>query len=141
MMRSIRGGGSQAGSALLEGLFAILIFSMGVLALVGLQANSVKQSTGARHRTDASLLANELIGKMWAANRNTLQADFSSPNGTAYAAWVNEVKASLPGVESNPPAVSIDPASGMVTIRISWQPPNESSDGSARNHIVKAQIN
>jgi type IV pilus assembly protein PilV len=43
---------------LLEALIAILIFSFGILGLVGLQANAINLSTDAKYRADAALLAN-----------------------------------------------------------------------------------
>ncbi len=51
---------------LLEALISILIFSIGILAIVGLQAASVKMSSDAKYRSDASLLANQLVAQMWA---------------------------------------------------------------------------
>lgn len=53
----------QSGVILLEALLAILIFSLGILALVGLQAAAVKQSADAKYRTEAALLANEVIDR------------------------------------------------------------------------------
>lgn len=56
----------QGGSALLEGLIAVLIFSLGILALVGLQANSMRVVTDSKMRIDASNIAGQRIGEMWA---------------------------------------------------------------------------
>ena len=46
--------------SLLEGLLAILIFSVGILALVALQATSVRATTDAKLRADASFMASQL---------------------------------------------------------------------------------
>ena len=51
----------QDGSALLEALVAILIFSFGVLGLVGILAASVRATNDARYRAEAANLANALI--------------------------------------------------------------------------------
>lgn len=139
----------QEGSALLEGLFAILIFSMGILAIVGLQYSAVKQSTDAKFRTDASLLANELIGKMWASDRTTatMQAAFSSsrndsgvviPSGASYNTWKTKVADTLPGIAGaiNAPVVKISGA-GLVEITIFWIKPGDSSP---HKHVVVTQI-
>jgi len=56
----------QTGSALLEGLIAVLIFSLGILALVGLQANSMRIVTDSKMRMDASNIASQRLGEMWA---------------------------------------------------------------------------
>jgi type IV pilus assembly protein PilV len=131
---------------LLEVLIALLIFSLGVLGLVGLQANAVKQSGQAKYRTDATLLANELIGQMWVTNRTfaTLSNGFSSAtNGASYAAWKPRVEATLPGAGTYPPTVvltqvaplpdivgggtaaSTRPPSTLVTITMRWKAPGE----------------
>jgi type IV pilus assembly protein PilV len=132
----------QKGSMLLEALIAILIFSMGILALVGLQGTSVKLATDARYRSDASLQANQLIGQMWVSDRTpaTLQTNFqggAGNNGALYSAWVNNVALALPGVSgvaANQPIVSVviltasAPAvstSDQVTITIFWKSPSE----------------
>lgn len=135
----------QSGSMLLEGLIAILIFSMGILAIVGLQAAAIKSSNDAMFRTSASLLANELIGKMWVSDRttaNTLQTNFSSPSGAAYTAWLANVQATLPGVTANTnlPTVGFG-AGNTVTITLWWKLPSEPAAMAAHTYVATAQIN
>lgn len=102
---------NQQGSALLEALIGILIFSMGILAIVGLQAASIKVTADAKDRTDASFFANEVIGQMWVDQDNlagyvaTNQPITGLPNGTRTVA--------VSGTE--------------VTVTISWQPPNSAA--------------
>lgn len=119
----------QAGFILLEVLVSILIFAIGVLSIVGLQVNSIKQSSAAMYRTEASLLANDLIGKMWAADRTpaALSTNFG-PSGAAFKAWLANVNATLPGVTANPPTIEFPGAPapvGEVHITLSWKAPNE----------------
>jgi type IV pilus assembly protein PilV len=57
---------TSGGSVLLEALVGILIFSIGILALVAMQAESIRNTTEAKYRNDASYLANQIIGRMWA---------------------------------------------------------------------------
>lgn len=124
----------QTGVMLLEALIAILIFSMGILAIVGLQAASITASGEAKYRSDASLLANQLIGQMWVSNRTpaTLQAAFQT-GGASYVAWAADVQSVLPGVAANPPTVGVLPVVGpnattsQVTITISWKTPSGSA--------------
>lgn len=146
----------QKGSMLLEALIAILIFSMGILAIVGLQAASVQASTDARYRTEASLLANQLIGQMWVSDRTpaTLQTAFSSPSGANYTAWrgsvsapaAGSVLAMLPGAAANPPTVTVTPVAGsstissVVTITIFWKAPSEAEDDPPHQFTTIAQI-
>jgi type IV pilus assembly protein PilV len=56
----------RRGVALIEALIGFLIFAIGVLGLVGLQASMTKAQVGAKVRADAALLANEVLGLMWA---------------------------------------------------------------------------
>ena len=138
----------QAGSMLLEALIAILIFSMGILAIVGMQGSAVRATSDAKYRSDASILANELIGEMsMSFNRaippptlvpaTALQTSFQGgggTNGAAYTAWLANVVAALPSAGANPPTVTVvtafpvaasDPPLGQVTITVHWNLPGE----------------
>lgn len=132
---------TQGGIMLLEALIAILIFSLGILALVGMQAATTKASGDAQYRTQASLLANELIGRMWAGDNTSptvLKNNFESPSGTEYTNWFDGSvsAAGLPGVAA---AVSVDTTgtTPIATITMSWLPPGESS---AHRYVAIAQI-
>ncbi len=148
---------------LLEVLVAILIFAVGILGLVGLQANAVQQSSHAKYRTDATLLANELIGQMWVSNRQfaALQANFASATaGAGYQAWLDKVTATLPGVSTFPPDVAMvqvnplpaivngvataPPAtltpSTRVTITIRWKLPQDNSGDPPRAYTMVSEI-
>jgi type IV pilus assembly protein PilV len=136
---------TQSGSMILEALISLLIFSMGILAIVGLQAASVSASTEARYRTEASMLANQLIGQMWVSNRTSavLQAYSST---AAYTAWLASVAATLPGVATNPPTISVVPnvgpntTSSVVTVTIFWKAPSEPAANPAHQFVAIAQI-
>lgn len=54
----------QQGSMLIEALVAVLIFSMGILALVGLQGAMLKNTSESKYRAEASLIAQERLGLM-----------------------------------------------------------------------------
>lgn len=133
----------QRGVLLLEGLLAILIFSLGVLGMIGLQATAIKQSSAAKYRTDASLMANQLIGQMWASNRDptVLKANFESPAGAGYTSWKNDVANALPGVTStsNLPTVAI--TNNVATITLFWKMPNEPAADPPHSYVVMAQFN
>jgi type IV pilus assembly protein PilV len=145
----------QQGSFLLEALVAILIFSMGVLAIVGMQTAAIKNSSESKYRSDANLLANQLIGQMWVSDRtgSTLQTNFQGGAGTdgaMYTAWLGTttsplegtVRKILPGITStaNLPTVAVVPASGVVTVDVYWRSPNEAVGAPAHRHTVVAQI-
>lgn len=129
----------QRGSVLLESMIAILIFSMGILAIVGLQGASIKNTASAKYRTDASMLANQIIGQMWTDDKTTtsLQTNYNSPSGAKFVAWKTNVANTLPGVASNAPTIAID-ASNMATVTIWWQSPGEAAP---HNYVAIARIN
>lgn len=56
---------TQSGFLLLEVLIAILVFSLGVLAIAGLQANMVKHTTDGQFRAIASQVAEQRIADRW----------------------------------------------------------------------------
>src|SRR6266852_8615397 len=62
--------GSERGVMLIEALAAILIFSIGILAVVGMQAVAIKDVTSAKYRSEAAFLAQELLAQMWTDNGN-----------------------------------------------------------------------
>jgi type IV pilus assembly protein PilV len=126
----------QRGSILLEGLIAILIFSFGILALVGMQAAAIKSTSEAKYRTDASFLANQLVGQMWADNRTTMQTNYQTGGGT-YTTWKTQVESALPGAATNPPTVVFG-ANNQVTITVRWQAPGESA---AHRFVMVALVN
>lgn len=56
---------SQHGIVLLEVMIAVLIFSVGILGLVGLQATVAKSTSDAQYRAVASNLVQQRIGEIW----------------------------------------------------------------------------
>ena len=112
---------TQQGIALIEGLIAILIFSLGILSLVGLQAFNLKQATDAKYRADASFLADQTLGRMWADRNNlssyvvTDQAIDTLPNGKRTV--------TVTGKE--------------VVVKITWKVPGDSA---THKHVVLTHI-
>lgn len=144
----------QSGVMLLEALIAILIFSLGILGVVGLQASALSVSRDAHYRADAALLANELVGSMFASDRTgtVLQANFRgtagfvsskdkddpdrcrtdnpASDGSMYCLWFNNrVMESLPGAVDFPPQVVVTPGAigtgSTVTVTVRWRAPND----------------
>jgi len=140
-MKTLKPSNKQGGTFLLEALIGILIFSMGILALVGLQAASVNSVSESKYRIDSSFLANEIIAEMWVADRTNLTT-FSYPGGgaTALTPWIAKVEASLPEAAANPPTIEVvgsDVNGYAVTVTLRWKTP-ASSD--VRNHVEVAFI-
>lgn len=113
------------GYLLIEVLIAVCLFSLGVLALVGAQASMSKSVTEAKLRSEASFLANQLIGQMWVDQANI--ARYISTSGEcedAYARctnWQSQVAQLLPSGSAD---VGLD--GSEVTLSLQWQLPGES---------------
>jgi len=115
---------TNSGVMLIEALVAILIFALGVLSIVGLQASMTKVQTSSKFRGDASYLANGLLGTMWADDITNNLSKYTTAGCATYAPcndWSTKVAAVLPGGNV---AVTTD-ASNTVTVTINWTVPNE----------------
>jgi len=160
---TLRARSAESGVMLLEVLIALLIFALGVLGLVGLQASAIKQSGQAKYRADATLLANELVGQMWITSRDftTLSTRFKSAGsgGTDYLAWKARVNAELPGASRYPPVVTLTqvqpldaivggasapaaglPSSTQVTVTMYWKAPGEAATEPAHKIVLTNEI-
>ena len=122
----------QMGFMLLEAMISILIFSMGVIALMGLQAVSMQNNIQSKYRTDASFLANQIVGQMWTDKTNFPQYGDPTPPG-AVVVWKSQVANTLPNGLG-----SITIGNGNIaTVIVAWQAP-----GSSQHRFVEiAQIN
>lgn len=111
----------QGGVALIEALVAILIFSFGVLSVVGLQASMTRAQSSSKFRADAAYLASELVGIMWSDLPNL--GNYTTAGCSSYSRcndWSAKVAKVLPGG-----AVTLTSANGLVTINITWATPGE----------------
>lgn len=107
---------------MLEVLISVLIFSIGLLALIGMQGLVVGNTMDAEYRVQAGYLTNRLIGQMWVdrANLGTYDTDFSPPAGHFMETWTADVAAALPGASgANAPVVDVVGTQVEITIR--WQ--------------------
>ena len=130
----------QRGATLLEALIGILIFSVGILALVGMQALAIKHMSDAKYRSDAAFFANEIIGQMW-VNRASLGTYAYAGAGAppaAISSWVTSIQNALPGVTAaaNRPIIAV--AGTTITVTVRWQLPGGSD---VHRHITMAYIN
>ena len=126
---------AQKGVMLLEALIGILIFSIGILAMVAMQAQSIAYVSDANYRSEASFLANQILAQMWVDRAN--MANYAMPGGSAaaLAPWVAKVNFALPGTAANPPTIQVN--AGEATVTIFWQPPNATT---VHSHLAVATI-
>lgn len=137
---SLRKPRPQSGVMLIEVMIAIVIFAFGILGIVSLQGVAVSQVSDAKYRSDASFLANDLIGTMWLGDRTAavLQAKYNTGN-PGYTTWKNKVLGTLPGATFLEPTVVVDNA-GVVTVSIFWLPPNAPAGTAYHKYVAVAQI-
>lgn len=108
-----------SGSVLLEALLAVVLFSIGLIALLMLLAASIREDSAARYRAQAALLMDEAVASMWAGDRTTLASRFG-PAGADFLAWSARVQSQLPGASAYPPAVQVA-TDNTVTLTVQWK--------------------
>jgi len=133
----------QAGVVLIEALLGILIFSIGILALIGMQSVAVKNTADARYRTEAAFLASGIINQIRLDMANvTLYDDVDNPgNYPPRTAWRQQVEALLPGIDlgsaQRVPSIDVVPGPSyagdgappsQVTVTVLWLQPGETQE-------------
>ena len=113
---------AQRGVALIEALISILIFSIGVLGLMGLEARAINFSVDAEDRNRAALFASEVASTLWVSGNGTGQlAATIAANTTAWNTSVADPsKAGLPNGAIT--VVQIG-TTNAADITITWKPP------------------
>ncbi len=125
---------------LLEALVGILIFSIGILAMLGMQAVGMRNTIDSKYRSEAAYLANQIVGTMWVDRANIATYDDAGGGNARLTAWANKVVATLPQDPADPTitAPSITVAGRQATILVRWKRPGETTVSS---YSVVAQIN
>lgn len=119
---------------LIEVLVAGLVFAFGVLGVVGLHAYMSKQQVASKYRAEATYLAGELIGTMWSDQPNLDQyATDNCPSHARCKTWSDKVAALLP---SGTYEVTVDSASGAVTIEVRWT----TSQGESQRYRTQTSV-
>ena len=139
-------GKGERGVMLIEALIAILIFSVGILAIVGMQSVAIKTVSDSKVRSDAGFLAQQLLSQMWTDAGNI--ASYAYPGSgtvpTRISTWVADVNSSMPGASDYPPIVTVTGASSAgatVQITVRWRMPEEASQGlPAHTYMVIASV-
>jgi type IV pilus assembly protein PilV len=140
----------QRGAYLLEALIGILIFSLGVLGIVGLQAASLRTTTSSSLRAEAVFAANKLLGEMWADNStdpNYLPNTYSSTvGGPGYVTFKTDLKNAQGGAWYKDPDVVFDATkepsipSKYVTITVYWRGPDNSATNPDQHNYTTAGV-
>ena len=120
------------GISLIEVLVVVVMFSFGLLGLVGLQARALQVSVSAEDSNRAALLASEAAATMWNNNTETLDAAVVA----AWAARVADATASgLPGGVG-----TVVVTDGVARITVSWVPPGQGASAQPSQYITEVLI-
>jgi type IV pilus assembly protein PilV len=112
--------GAHRGMALLECLMALLIFSVGLLGLLGLEARVMNISTDSENRNRAAMLASEVASQMWLNNTVNPATLAGVPAYVALVARVgDQTQGGLPG--GVPLIVPVAGTTNAADITITWQ--------------------
>jgi type IV pilus assembly protein PilV len=121
----------QRGVALIEALVSILIFSFGVLGLVGLEASAINFSVDAQDRNRAAMFASDIASSMWLANSVSYTTNpLLTPQ---YAAWQTSIAdPTHTGLPSGTLNITVSTGASdtgtfpdTADIVITWKPPTD----------------
>ena len=133
----------QRGGFLLEALVALLIFSFGMVAIIGLHGRAVQHVNEAQYRAEASSLAQATIAAMRTSDPATLAERYdAAAGGSDYRALLDQTKR-LPGVTDrrNAPDVTISAGpsdtSREVGLTVYWEVAGNST---VHRHAVNAVV-
>ncbi len=118
---------------LIEMLVAVLLLSLGLLGLVGLQSAVVANSINAEDRTQAALLANELVSTMWAQGTVNVAP-------TDYTSWQTKVSNTMRGVGATGTAAADPNNTGVTLITITWKAPTKKATDPSDNYRTQVVL-
>ena len=125
---------AEAGFALIEVLVSLLLFSLGVLGMVAMQAKASNYSVDAEDRSRASRMANELVASMWA------EQTVSPSILTKWQARVADPTVSgLPNGSAEDPVKDTDATTGVsvITVTIIWKAPSKTSSDNTSTYFTQ----
>lgn len=121
----------HAGFSLIEVLVVLVIFSVGLLGVIAMQARATQVSVSAEDSTRAALLANEVASSMWGANSVNLPA-------AVIDTWnLRVANARDRGVPNGAGTVVV--AGNVATITVTWRAPHEVA-GTQHRYVTQVLI-
>lgn len=132
----------QSGVVLLEALVAILIFSIGLLGMLGMQAASVNAVSDAKYRSEAAMVANQIVARMWAdqANIGLYDTGGAFVDIDAGESPLHKLGAGIAQKQvlvGPPPLDPLLPQMRTVVVTITWTPPGSTT---VRRFVTETQI-
>ena len=144
MRRVIRS--AQRGVGIVEILVAVLVLSIGLLGLAGLQIHTLRNSASSMERNVAVIETHAIADAMRADRDNAMDGDFDigleddPPEGESFAAvvlssWIENLRASL----GDDAAGRVDcNDSALCEIEIQWN--DSRATGGSETHSVVTQV-
>jgi type IV pilus assembly protein PilV len=123
---------AQHGMTLIEVLVTLVIISVGLLGVAALQLTSLKSNQESYVRSQAAMLAADLLDRMRANQAGFLAGDYDAATfdgtgrsgttgGTDMTAWQATINRLLPGDDTQAAGkVERDATTNVVTITIQW---------------------
>jgi type IV pilus assembly protein PilV len=134
--RPMRQPRQQSGIVLIEALIAVLLLSLGILGLIGLQGSMSANVTDAKYRAEASFLANQLLAQMWIDQTNlvsyAINAGSCTQTYTQCSDWLTKVGQQLPGGSA-----TVVLNGTAATITVTWLTPGV---GLPHNYVLSANV-
>jgi type IV pilus assembly protein PilV len=122
---------------LIEVLVALLLFSLGILGMVAMQARASQLAADSEDRTKAALLANDMAATMWAQLSTTVDDSTLSTWQTKVAATSSGAYGT--GLPNGKGTVATD-SSSVATITITWKPLSANSSATSKQYITKVVL-
>lgn len=131
---------SQSGTTLIEILITVVLVSVGLLGLAGLQLTSVQNSNSATERFEATTLAQDILERMRSNRQQALNGQYDlvmgdDPGGAGLAGddldnWMDSL-AALPNGDGS---ILVD--DGVVTIEVEWTDASDDNAADSRDMSV-----
>lgn len=134
----------SSGFTLVEVLVAVVILSVGLLGLAGMQTRGLRANHSAWLRSEATILAYDMLDRMRANRENARAGNYNlalgdaSPTGTSIweqdlRTWLGEIARRLPVGDG---AVTV--VSDVVTVTVQWDDSRGST--SAQQFVMESRI-
>ena len=126
---------TQSGSSLIEVLIAVLVVSVGLLGLAGLQTQSLKSNHSSFIRSNVTHMGYDLGERMRLFEAEALNGDFNT-GSARLTAW----EAGLTNIVGNDVSTTVTQDTNQFTISIRWLESRGGIDAAANNYETFSYI-
>jgi type IV pilus assembly protein PilV len=141
MRQSVRLRRGQSGTTLLEVLITVVLVSVGLLGLAGLQLATVQNTNSAGERFEATTLAQDILERMRANRIQALGGQYNLDMGDDPAAAglvADDLDAWMAALQTLPQgdgAITVD-NNGLVTIDVQWTDASDDNAADTRDMAI-----